>query len=65
MLEADAVNGPSAGMEYVVSTTDGGAHWSRPAEIGTADEGRTWTGGALLVRPDGTLLDVFSDAHQR
>jgi hypothetical protein len=61
VLEADAVNGPQAGTEHVVSTTDGGASWSKPATIGTPDQDRMWSGGTLLVRPDGSLVDVFSD----
>jgi hypothetical protein len=51
----------STGTEYVAQSVDGGQHWSTPHSIGTPDMGRLWSGGTMLVQPNGTLLVVFSD----
>ena len=57
----DSTTGFTTGTEYVTSTTDGGLNWSKPVAIGPLVPNRGWSGGTLLVRPDGSVLDVFSD----
>jgi hypothetical protein len=57
----NSTTGLTAGTEYVARTTDGGLHWSTVGRIGPFVPNRVWSGGTLLVRPDGTLLDVFND----
>jgi hypothetical protein len=51
----------TTGTEYVAQSINGGADWSTPVAVGTPDDGRMWSGGTLLVQPNGTVLDIFSD----
>lgn len=51
----------TSGTEYVSRSIDGGRNWAKPVPIGPPDDGRMWSGGTLLVQPNGTLIDVFSD----